>query len=195
MISMELVTIIMTIIGIVIIGVTYVFIKNEKVHQSNLNEVDFERYYNELNNTAMDIYKELDDKYKEILVIYDIIEKKHNDIKTKSASMPDITFDLDNLVRDTTRNKKDKKSINNLVSPYKDSMKKVDTEYNDENIALDILNIDIKKNKAAFVSKEEDVRFLLSQGFKMDRIAKELNIGIGEVQLIKELFKVKNEQK
>lgn len=197
MISMELVTIILTIIGIVIIGITYVFIKEEKNTLSNFNDSEFEQYSNELNQTASDIYEELDEKYKEILVIYNLIEKKHSEIKNLQQTDVESKFDLQDYQQ--KNNVKQKTKINYVYKRAKNNgnySENVFEKSKTKNHAVDILNSDIKsdESKSVFPSKKEDVNLLLSRGFTVEQIAKELNIGVGEVQLIKELIKVKNEQ-
>ncbi len=65
----------------------------------------------------------------------------------------------------------------------------------DDNLALKVLNKNLatESKETKKPTKHRDVEALLKKGFTLEQIAKELNIGIGEVQLIAELMKVKNE--
>ncbi len=232
--TLEILTLVMIIVGTSIIGVTFFKIKSENskniANQMNINEAGFEEYHTELNETALGIYKELDDKYREILVIYDLIEKKHNDIRntensinisannsdnSKFAKKFDSTVDasvkgssnhqfaeakveMDKLAINQNRNIYDSsKGIQNNLEVFKSS-KSVNHEQvvdNEDNLAMKLLDEQLKdeelNNKQ---SKHSDVVELLNKGFSVSQIARELNISTGEVMLVKELQKVKNEQ-
>ncbi len=226
--TLEILTLVMVIIGIFIVGFTYVNIKKENAKnitkQMDINEAGFDEYHNELNETALDIYKELDDKYREILVIYDLIEKKHTEIKQsnnfvnkfnatveddvniissnsrgnngyKNQGFEDARNEMDKMVVNQSQRKVE--STQNNLSVFKKSNAGSNQQSEiDENLAMKLLDEQIKdeiaNNKQ---SKHSDVIELLEKGFSVEQIARELNIGIGEVMLVEQLLKVKNEQK
>ncbi len=197
MISLELVTLMLVVVGILIVAVTYISLrrltKEEVENTHKFNEEEFEQLSDELNGMALDIYKELDDKYKEILVIYNLIEKKHQEIKN-SKLKEDIDFkSIVQLQKHEIKNKNYEtmkiKAINNHI-PSKEPTNNTNSDV----LALKILNQNIKSEQSTRLnSKQEDVKRLLDRGFNVEQIAKEMNIGVGEVQLIKELLKVKHE--
>ncbi len=226
--TLEIVTLLMIITGTVIIGFTYINIKKENAKnlssQMNINEAGFEEYQNELNETALDIYKELDNKYQEILVIYEIIEKKYSEIKNSSKNNFSNNFNKSvnenaNFTHVYTNEQVSKvvtelpqqKRIQNDVSSglnYRNNTKiKSDLEVfntnedskpdiSDDNLAVKLLDEQLKEEKASNKqNKHSDVIELLKLGFNEEQIARELNIGTGEVLFVKELLKVKNEQK
>lgn len=199
MISLELLAIILMITGMVILGTTFILMKNsDKNTDMSLQELEFEKYQDELNETAISIYKELDEKYNEALVIYDIIEKKYSDLKSNNNSNSNFT-EYSQPTQSTKYEIKNKNYETIKMQVITDDIsreygKKLETE-NPDNVAIKLLNDNIlKENNNKQHTKQDEVRILLSKGFTTEQIAKELNIGIGEVQLIKELSKVKNEQ-
>ncbi len=220
--TLEILTLLTIIAGTVIIGLTYFNIKKDNAkhvtNQMNINEAGFEEYHNELNETALDIYKELDDKYREILVIYDLIDKKHNEMKNNfnfNANNNSFNNDFTKTVNDyfgtnssvgikskgrierqtatTTQT-----SIKNNLDVFKNT-KNDNENYNfseEDNLAMKLLDEQLKDEKANNKqNKHSDVIELLNKGFSVEQIARELNIGTGEVILVSELLKVKNEQK
>ncbi len=223
--TLEILTLLMIITGTVIIGITYYNIKKENAinvsTQKNINEAGFEEYHTELNETALDIYKELDNKYQEILVIYELIEKKYGEIKNNSnkndfvnSLNKSITESYNNNTNINERNTQNKLEvfqqnvyeISENVNTKKNLTKDHDfsqvaksnelNQKNDENLAMKLLDEQLKEEKATNKqSKHSDVVELIEKGFSVEQIARELNIGTGEVLLVKELTKVKNEQK
>ncbi len=198
MISLEIVTITLVVIGLLIVAVTFVSLKKQnrsEVEQTNeFNEKEFERFTDELNDTALDIYKELDDKYKEILVIYELVEKKHQEIKNTKVN---VNQDFQNIIDVKKHEIKNKnyetmkvRAVNNHINSKQPTLDK----NSGDAVALKILNENIKTEKSSgLTTKQEEVKRLLGRGFTFEQIAKEMNIGVGEVQLIKELLKVKHE--
>ena len=107
----------------------------------------------ELNNFSSFVKSELDNKYKELLFLYQLIEEKNQDLSNTNAN---------------TSNKKSKDSID-------ENSKTNDLE------ALQVLN---NKNY-------DNIIKLHKEGKDISTIAKELNIGKGEVQLILGLAKMR----
>ncbi len=198
MINLELVTLVLVVMGLLIVAVTFVSLKRQnrsEVEQTiQFNEHEFERLSEELNDTALDIYKELDDKYKEILVIYNLIEKKHQEIKNTKVN---VDQDFQNIIeakKHEIKNKNYETMKIKAVSNHIPSRQPTPEKFNTDVVALKVLNQNIKAEKSkGLTSKQEEVNRLLSRGFNVEQIAKEMNIGVGEVQLIKELLKVKHE--
>ncbi len=232
--TLEIVTLLMIITGSVIIGITYYNIKKENAKnvsiQMNINEAGFDEYHNELNETALDIYKELDNKYQEILVIYELIEKKYTEVKNGSknnfvnnfnesvgagSNLNNVQNSLQNsqnntgltqydYIQENTKNlKHNTKPVTNYVDftqPKKEANQNrdhnIDHNFDDDNLAMRLLNEQLKEEKANNKNnRHSDVIELLNKGFNVEQIARELSIGTGEVLFVKELLKVKNEQK
>ncbi len=201
MISLEFVTITLLVVGVLIVAVTYISLKkaiNSKEYiGSKFSNDDFEQFSEELNQTAEDIYKELDDKYKEILVIYNLIEKKHQELKNNKTTYQDfdlVSQNFGNIKKHEIKNKNYETMKIKAVNNHLRAKEPLIENNNSDIVALKVLNDKIKSEKSKILpSKHEDVKILLDRGFNVEQIAKELSIGVGEVQLIKELLKVKNE--
>jgi hypothetical protein len=119
--------------------------------ETQINEAD--NMLQELNNFSSFVKSELDNKYKELLFLYQLIEEKNQDLSNTNAN---------------TSNKKSKYSID-------ENSKTNDLE------ALQVLN---NKNY-------DNIIKLHKEGKDISTIAKELNIGKGEVQLILGLAKMR----
>ncbi len=223
--TLEILTLLMIVTGTVIIGITYFNIKKENKknvsHQMNINEAGFEEYHIELNETALDIYKELDNKYQEILVIYELIEKKYGEIKnsTKKNFSSDFNKSVSgaSYLDNTYNNKVNEESLEQIfaqnslnselnnksrkkpeLSVFKQSSNGKDRNVNivDDNLAVRLLDEQLKEEKVNNKqNRHSDVIELLNKGLGVEQIARELNIGTGEVLFVKELLKVKNEHK
>ena len=123
------VIVVMLLAGLAIL-VYSVFMKDsELVRESS----DTDRAIDELNNLSKDVFTEFDEKYKELLFLYEMMDSKKNDSKRE--------------VREAAREAETKMSV--FVNP-----------------------------------KLKDIMELKSKGMSVNQIAKTLNMGQGEVQLI-----------
>lgn len=149
---------------ILIIGLVFMKEKNQGEHSSNKNE-NFEKelesqineadkMLQELNHFSSYIKEELDNKYKELLFIYQLIDEKGKELSNDKIQL--------------VSEKNDKNSS--------------DKDNNDHDLeALQILN---NKNYDQIIK-------LYKEGNDISSIAKKLNIGKGEVQLILGLAKMR----
>lgn len=196
MISLEMITLAILFIGVMLVGITFsIMRKNQKTINEMLDETMFDKYNDELNDTALAIYDEIDEKYKEMLIVYDLIDKKTKDFE-KIEKNVNIKYN-ENINSNNNSNSSRYTKVNNVDNDFKVEFNHIMKSDDSENIAVKVLNnelnnfnTDVSDNPK---SKQEAVKNLLKKGFTSENIAKELGIGIGEVRLISELSKVKNE--
>ncbi len=156
---LQVLMIILILVGLTLIVVSVYFIKKESEENKALNfKVDeaftminnsieeYEQTTNEFNNVAEIMFKEIDEKYQELLMLYSLIEEKKYENNTESV-----------ISKDTVNNKNKARGKNNTF-------------------------LHNNKNSNKIIE-------LYESGMPVDKIAKKLKIGIGEVQLIINLRK------
>ncbi len=170
---MEIMISVMLIIGLVLMGVAIYLIKKEQKEREELNvRIDeafelvnsaldsFEVQTSDFNSTCEMIFKEIEEKYQELFVIYGLIEeqKMNNELNKPN----EVTLEATQITPEIPT----EHPINNIpkVATQIDDNKKKDFIY---------------KNKNA-----EAIFKLYDEGFSVTEIAKKLSIGKGEVQLM-----------
>lgn len=149
---------------ILIIGLVFIKEKNQGEHSSNKNE-NFEKelesqineadkMLQELNHFSSYIKEELDNKYKELLFVYQLIDEKGKELSNDKIQL--------------VSEKNDKNSSDK------------------DNNAHDLEALQILNNK-----NYDQIIKLYKEGNDISSIAKKLNIGKGEVQLILGLAKMR----
>ncbi len=171
---------------------------------------DIKDINNKVNHNASDIFEKLDEKYSEFLVLYDLISKKQEQIeKFNIEDKPEFVGMNSNLQEKNEVILEISKEEQSDSVVFEPSNKKplnissvdiaIDDEVNLNNNTFttsnntntnNIQNNDV--NRSNTVTNEQkpqsrktiDVLNLSKQGLTANEIAKELNIGKGEVQLI-----------
>ncbi len=207
MISLEMVTLITLVIGILLVGITFLIIqKNQNGITETLDETVFDKYNDELNDTAIAIYDELNTKYQEMLVVYELVDKKMHEFQSqpRAQKQSSTTEKVENNEKVEPHAKYEIKNKNYATlkmqainsSYINKNVKKAPTQTQD-NVAMKVLSTELEQeinsSYSPSNSKQEDVRILLKKGFSPESIGKDLGIGIGEVKFIAELLKVKHE--
>ena len=127
------VTVIVLIVGLCVMVYSF-FMKDEPIQTATSNDAD--KAMEELNNLSRDVFNEFDEKYKELLFLYEMLDSKKNDSRKE----------------------------------VREAAKKAETKL------------------SAFVNpKLKDILELKGKGMTVNQIAKTLNMGQGEVQLIMNL--------
>ncbi len=165
----QVAVLISVIIGIIIVVVSLVFIKDQdgKVETADygintentlkaINESvsEAEKVLDELDKTSVDVFNELNEKYQELLFLYSMVDEKKVEIAGKvdvaAAGVPP-------------------KSQQGYVPKG--------------TIGNSVMNI---FNKERFIQVSE----LLNSGLSHEQVAKKLGIGVGEVKLILDLGRI-----
>ena len=171
--------ILLILIGIVLIVINYKAINGEKKSFSNVLKVQdtVEKDYDvELMAIRRDMAESILDLQKEIRELREILSQKENlediDVK-KREELYDITKET--IKFDNTNN-----NSNDVIS-----------EINFNNIETKEENIEEKQNKKSSEKSNnmELVKNMIKLGHSDDEICKELNVGKGEVLLVRRLFK------
>ncbi len=165
---MEVTIAIMLIIGSALMGISIYLIKKEQKDREELNiRIDeafelvnsaldsFEVQTSEFNSTCEMIFKEIEEKYQELFVIYGLIEEQKSNSELDKENAKQANSNEDKLLDSNGANEQEAK---------KTDKKKKDFVY---------------KNKNA-----EAIFALYDEGVSINDIAKKLSIGKGEVQLM-----------
>lgn len=192
-----MITLAILFIGVMLVGITFsIMRKNQKTINEMLDETMFDKYNDELNDTAIAIYDEIDEKYKEMLIVYDLIDKKTKDFEKVEKNV-NIKYNENINSNNSNSSSSRYTKVNNIDNDFKVEFNHIMKSDDSENIAVKVLNNELNNFNTDVSdspkSKQEAVKNLLKKGFTSENIAKELGIGIGEVRLIAELSKVKNE--
>ncbi len=165
---MEKTIIVMIFLSLVLIGISIFLMKKEEKEREKLNiRLDeaftsintaldsFESQSNDFNSTCEMIFREIEEKYQELLLLYGLIEEQKNNQENndseKSSEKP---------------SEKSSKPKQKKKEAEKKNAKKVDNSF-------------IYKNKNA-----TEIFKLYDEGMSINDIAKKLSIGKGEVQLM-----------
>ncbi len=174
MVEIQIFLTLIFVVGIVIVGLSFITLlklKNDREQKyaepktiedvyeavnKGLNDINTSS--EEFNQLVIHIFKEFDEKYQELMVLYDLINKKAEEINKIDKKMV-----FDNEVINNNINSNEELYIDNKI----------------ENNKSENNTIKINVNK-----KTNDVLTLSNKGLNVDEIAKELNIGKAEVELI-----------
>ncbi len=164
---------------------------------------DLNNIENKINTSTNGIFAKIDEKHNELLVLYDLITKKQEEINKYEAkanqvltnSKPKETInDIIEQVNDESLgvvfepSNNENTNINSVDVVIDDSTSKIQKNNNNSNSNSNIQKkpfntLDSKEN----TNKTEEIVNLSKQGLTTSDIAKKLNMGKGEVQLILEL--------
>lgn len=164
---------------------------------------DLNNIENKINTSTNGIFAKIDEKHNELLVLYDLITKKQEEINKYEAkanqvltnSKPKETInDIIEQVNDESLgvvfepSNNENTNINSVDVVIDDSTSKIQKNNNNSNSNSNIQKkpfntLDTKEN----TNKTEEIVNLSKQGLTTSDIAKKLNMGKGEVQLILEL--------
>jgi len=176
---MEIVLAATAVIGVLLIIISFLFPKEKKNREEitvtkesdklleqrednlikTINEAD--DAIEQLNDISKQIFLQQEEKYQELLYLYEIIEQKKKELTNASE------------------NKQAKENLN-VNQTLSDNTK--------EDMKQDIKQ-DIKKEAVESISKYDEIFKLNEQGYSITEIAKKLNMGQGEVNLVLELKK------
>lgn len=170
---MEATIIFLLVVGLVLIIVSIYLIKKEDKERAELNvRIDdvfkavnsslemIDNNSTEFNNLCELIFREIDEKYQELLTIYSLIEQYKSEFENVDISNEDV-----NVKKNDDKKSNNKDELKKLVSTYDDAF--------------------VYKNKNA-----KEIFSLYDSGMSINNIAKKLSIGKGEVQLMLNIRKV-----
>lgn len=133
---------------------------NKKIEYNNENSLD------EINELSQVVMGEIDSKHKEVLHIYEMIDKKESDLK---AIYEDVKDENKEVREETSGEIIEERNINSDKDDKE--VKEFDSSKFDD--------YDNHNNK--IIQK-------YNEGMELENIAKELGLGIGEVQLVIGLY-------
>lgn len=174
----QIVLLLCMIVGIFTIGYSIIVInRSNKIKDESIADIfdsinkslsDINEYNDEFNELAVSVFKELDEKYQEALVLYELIESKREEIVKKEQK--DIFVEIVADVADTS-----------------DVVKIDNVEQQGSNIEKRNKNQVFEKK---MTKKAQDIIKLYDNGLSVEEVAKQMNIGKGEVQLVVNLREV-----